>query len=1155
MGDLLSSLNKRIRSLERRDGASISIQNIMGPVQAKKATLINDWNSDLAAYNGYVWAKEGALHSPDPTKVFTGSVIARTDGSGMQEVWNTDDLNDVRYYMRTFTDDGTGQGHTYSDWRQWATPSGLIELADLGETVQNYLNDLAAEIDTAAKALLFYQQASAPVPGVGGVPAEIPVGSTWLDNDDHNHLYTWDGTSWVSAESTLFADQQADIDALTLAVESAANDAADALDFATSVNKTYRQSSAPTNPDSAGRALVTEDTWFDTSTSDNVMKRWSGSAWTALDASIALDAGTVVTGGTIQTIATAARGVKITSGGLTAYNSSGTATLVINASTGAITMLGALTSGSTIDGAVVTGGTVQTEATASRGIKLNSAGLSAYDSTGAAKFVVDAATGNLTLAGTLTGAGVITGPTLRGGTWETEATAARGIKVTSAGMIAYDSSGNQTLFLDAATGVLTLTGGLLTGGSVTGGIVTGGVLQTDAAALTGIKINSAGFVAYDASTNATVVIDAVTGAVTLRGQLTSTALTSLDGLAIYGSNNYISGSLYVQSTVVPPAATPTIAEVINGTGVTSIPFGATINVPGICPHHSDSNLLVILWEDTAPNPNTRRLYTYNKTTGAITLLADTTANSTFASALSSFAYMQGVAQAGGVYYFYGQNSTDTLDIIQRVTGSTLAALGSVINGQYAPMYASSYHPTIGITYDTSQAATGFMTMAVDNNAGNDKVRVVTYDLTGTLLTNNVYSVAAGLGGTYGFGGSMIAGQLDYGSGTHWVVPSLNGSVDQSTPYAGHWVFSAGTMTSRETDKEWAKTEQGGGICWDVGATGDTNRYIWGTTYRYNRGLKINRYARNPVTEYIAVGYTWADRDTTSGSLTHETTLSPTAVFQRNPRSSLTVSTPPAQASGNTDAGQLDKANMAGLYAATAASLAAAAALAGSALFRQDQSKVYGNATQQGGYSGVDGSGNTVTTWNLAEPIKVTGSAPPATNEFAAISALGKFQSQTYNAGVTGWKFSGDGSLLMGAVAMSAAGVLSGPAFDNYYADGVGAAQQTISATGSPGTDLTNLTVTVTSPGTSAAWVVQHVVDMQTSGIAVAALQVDGTVQPSQALVIALNAAAPIRATGFAQNRVTGLAAGTHTFKLSGWSSPAGSVMGGSHSSISVQRVK
>lgn len=67
-------------------------------------------------------------------------------------------------------------------------------------------------------------------------------------------------------------------------------------------------------------------------------------------------------GVTIYSGASSSSGARVilNSAGLAAYNSSNTATLTIDSSTGSISMLGSLTAGSNISGATITGGVVQT---------------------------------------------------------------------------------------------------------------------------------------------------------------------------------------------------------------------------------------------------------------------------------------------------------------------------------------------------------------------------------------------------------------------------------------------------------------------------------------------------------------------------------------------------------------------------------------------------------------------------------------------------------------------------------------------------------------------------------------------------------------------------------------------------------------------------
>lgn len=125
--------------------------------------------------------------------------------------------------------------------------------------------------------------------------------------------------------------------------------------------------------------------------------------------------GMTITGAIIQTSGTVNRGIKITSGGLTAYNSSGGTVTTINASSGQITTSGPVISGGSVSGTTVTGGILQTSATANRGVKITSRGLAAYDGSGNAKTVIDANTGRITTDGAVISNGGLTSPTVNGG--------------------------------------------------------------------------------------------------------------------------------------------------------------------------------------------------------------------------------------------------------------------------------------------------------------------------------------------------------------------------------------------------------------------------------------------------------------------------------------------------------------------------------------------------------------------------------------------------------------------------------------------------------------------------------------------------------------------------------------------------------------------
>jgi len=106
-------------------------------------------------------------------------------------------------------------------------------------------------------------------------------------------------------------------------------------------------------------------------------------------------------------------------------------------------------------------------------------------------------------------------------------------------------------------------------------------------------------------------------------------------------------------------------------------------------------------------------------------------------------------------------------------------------------------------------------------------------------------------------------------------------------------------------------------------------------------------------------------------------------------------------------------------------------------------------------------------------------------------------------------------------------------------------------------DVPGLTVTVTSPGTTASWLVMVTLDVNVTAAQtvsfIGQLLVDGTAQASQ--VIAYHPTAFMRTTINQTYLVTGLAAGAHVMKVSGNLTGTGSYsIGNTHSTETVIRV-
>lgn len=125
-------------------------------------------------------------------------------------------------------------------------------------------------------------------------------------------------------------------------------------------------------------------------------KETNGTWALALKGAIMTDgdiSGATITAPTLQTSREAATGIKLTSGGLIAYNEDSEASFVLD-SAGQIMMTGPV-----ISNAVLTAPTLQTDPAENRGIKLAGQQLTAYAADGAAMLTLDGATGSALLVG------------------------------------------------------------------------------------------------------------------------------------------------------------------------------------------------------------------------------------------------------------------------------------------------------------------------------------------------------------------------------------------------------------------------------------------------------------------------------------------------------------------------------------------------------------------------------------------------------------------------------------------------------------------------------------------------------------------------------------------------------------------------------------
>ena len=175
--------------------------------------------------------------------------------------------------------------------------------------------------------------------------------------------------------------------------------------------------------------------------------------------------GSTITGGTVS--GAVITGSAFTSpDGKTKLNSSGFYVgdkLSYDAKSGVLSLKGSIQSGSDLSGVTVTGSTIQTSSTANRGLKLTSGGLVAYDGNGNAKFTLKSdgtiqMNGALLTNGKITAAtlegGTITGGTITGGTIQSSSAANTGFKLSGGALDFYDKSNNRAIHLNGTDNLL-----------------------------------------------------------------------------------------------------------------------------------------------------------------------------------------------------------------------------------------------------------------------------------------------------------------------------------------------------------------------------------------------------------------------------------------------------------------------------------------------------------------------------------------------------------------------------------------------------------------------------------------------------------------------------------------------------------------------------
>jgi hypothetical protein len=388
----------------------------------------------------------------------------------------------------------------------------------------------AVEVLVNGKAEIYYQT-TAPV-GAG-----INENDLWYDTDDGNKPYVFRSGVWVSAQDGSIATAQ-----------SAANTA---LANAATANAVGVAAQGTANTALANAAIADAKGVAAQSTANTALAN-AATAYTAAIGSLQPSANTIVNasnqmtainggGITVYSGASASSGARVVlnSAGLAGFDSGGTATFSITASTGAAVFSGSVT------GSTITGGT------------LNIGGNAIIDASGfltatGATITGTITTSNITVTGgtltigstfAVTAGGVLTatGATITGTLTSNNVTITGGT-LTIGSKFSVTSLGVLTATDGVFTGTITSTNATITGGSLTVGstfsVTSAGVLTASSGTIGGSTLSSStitGGTIQTAASGASVSLDGANNAL----KFTNSAGTAVGWILPYSSNGMV----------------------------------------------------------------------------------------------------------------------------------------------------------------------------------------------------------------------------------------------------------------------------------------------------------------------------------------------------------------------------------------------------------------------------------------------------------------------------------------------------------------------------------------------------------------------------------------------------------------------------------------
>jgi len=202
-----------------------------------------DNNNKLYRYNGSAWVSvQGGLISSHSSAIasLNSSLAAKTTVYYQVSAPTTPVIGDVWY--DTDADPVVINRWSGSIWED-ITTAALSAALSAANTAQA----------TADGKIRTFAQTTAPT----GM-SEGDVGDLWVDTNDNNKLYRWNGSSWISVQDGLIASHSAAIATLS-----------SSIDEKTTI---FYQTSAPASP-------TVGDIWYDTDENPVKIYRWSGTVW------------------------------------------------------------------------------------------------------------------------------------------------------------------------------------------------------------------------------------------------------------------------------------------------------------------------------------------------------------------------------------------------------------------------------------------------------------------------------------------------------------------------------------------------------------------------------------------------------------------------------------------------------------------------------------------------------------------------------------------------------------------------------------------------------------------------------------------------------------------------------------------------------------